>query len=346
MSPVLHLSLLSAGAAVAAAALAGVIAWLLATTRGVPLDQPGPRSSHSRPTPRGGGLGIVVVGLLAVPALAWTGAWPVRPAWFVMALALVAAIGFLDDWSPRPALLRLLVHLLAAALLAWVMLEGALGLRWPLWQCLLALLALAWSINLHNFMDGSNGLLGWQAVWYGATLSGLLFWGGEYAMAAFAMLLGAASTGFLFMNWPRARVFMGDGGSGFIGLAFAGVALFGVVQKLFGLPECLIIASAFLVDATATLLLRMLRGQRFWHGHREHLYQHLLRAGRSHLSVSLLYLGWNLLVALPALLVSRQLEGDALHALPAAAVLLLALCAWFVGRLWCAPRMARLEGTA
>src|SRR5690606_9513717 len=117
MSPVLHLSLLSAGAAVAAAALAGLIAWLLATTRGVPLDQPGPRRSHSRPTPRGGGLGIVVVGLLAVPALAWTGAWPVRPAWFVMALALVAAIGFLDDWSPRPALLRLLVHLLAAALL-------------------------------------------------------------------------------------------------------------------------------------------------------------------------------------------------------------------------------------
>lgn len=343
MSPFLHLSLLSAGAALVAALLAGTVAWLMATSRGVPLDQPGARSSHTRPTPRGGGLGIVLVGLLAVPALAWAGAWPVRTWLFLLPLVLVALIGFLDDWSPRPALLRLLVHLLAAALLAYVMLEGALGLRWPWWQCALAVIALAWSLNLHNFMDGSNGLLAWQSVWYGAAFAGLLFWSGEYGMAAFALLLAAASLGFLPLNWPRARVFLGDGASGFIGIAFAGVALFGVVQKLFGLPECLIVASAFLIDATATLLLRMLRGERFWQGHREHLYQRLLRAGHGHLAVSLVYLGWNLLIALPALLWTRQLDGGPLRMLPAGVVLLLAMLAWCLGRMYCAPRVVLRE---
>ncbi len=341
MTPALHLALLSGAAAVVAATLAGLLAWALARRQLLPVDQPGPRSSHSQPTPRGGGLGIVLVGLLAIPALDWARAWPVRSSGFLLALALVAVIGFLDDRSPRPALSRLLVHLVAAALMAWVLLEGAVGLRWPLWQCALALLALAWSINLHNFMDGSDGLLGWQAVWYGASLATLLFVAGEYGMAAFAMLTAAAALGFLPMNWPRARVFLGDGASGFIGLAFAAVALFGVVQVLFGLPECLIIASAFLVDATATLLLRMLRGERFWQGHREHLYQRLLRAGRSHLWVSLAYLGWNLLVALPALVLTRHFDGGPMHAWPAGAVLLLGFLVWLLGRMWCAPRVQR-----
>jgi len=138
-------------------------------------------------------------------------------------------------------------------------------------------------------------------------------------------------------------VFLGDGASGFLGLAFAGIALFGVVQNLFGLPECLIIASAFLVDATATLLRRALRGERFWQGHREHLYQRLLRAGHSHFAVSLMYLGWNLLVALPALLLTYQLEGETLHALPACAVLLLAMPLWCIGRMYCAPRVVLRE---
>lgn len=343
MSPALYLSILSAGAAVVAALLAAAVAWLMAIAPGAPLDRPGPRSSHSRPTPRAGGVGIILVGLTAVAGLAWVGAFPVRSGWFLLPLVLVAAIGLADDWSPRSALLRLQVHVLAALLMAWVMLDGALGLRWPLWQALLAALALAWSINLHNFMDGSNGLLGWQSVWYGATLSALLFWSGEYGIAAFAMLIGAASLGFLPLNWPRARVFLGDGASGFIGLAFAGVALFGVVQKVIPLTECLIIASAFLVDATATLLLRLLRGERFWQGHREHLYQHLLRAGHSHLTVSLLYMGWNLLIALPALVCSRFLEHSPMQALPAAVVLSLALLTWLVGRRYCVPRMAQLE---
>lgn len=343
MSPVLHLSLLCGIAGLVAAILAGLLAWLPVKRQWLPMDTPGARSSHSLPVPRGGGIGIVLVGVLAVPALDWAHAWPVRPGFFMLALALVAAIGFLDDRSPRPALLRLLVHLVAAGIIAWVMLEGAFGLRWPAWQVALAVLALAWSINLHNFMDGSNGLLGWQAAWYGATLSALLFIGGEYGMAAFAMLTGAAALGFLTLNWPRARVFMGDGASGFIGLAFAAAALFGVVQKLFGLSESFIIASAFLVDATATLLLRMLRGERFWQGHREHLYQGFIRAGRSHLWVSLAYLGWNLVVALPMLVWTRYLEGGPLHFMPAGIVLLLALLVWFLGRLWCAPHVQQRE---
>lgn len=322
-----------------AATAAGLIAWSQVRYRRGPLDHPGPRSSHRVPVPRMGGLGIVVVGLAGVGALALAGTWPAPWLLTLSGLALVAGVGLLDDARPRPALPRLLAHLLAATLLAASLLLGAEGLRVAPWLAVLAVLAIAWSVNLHNFMDGIDGLLALQALWYGAFYAAALGLAGEYGAAMFAALLGAAALGFLPFNFPRARAFLGDGASGFLGLAVAWLALFAAVHAIVPVPLALVLMSAFLVDSGLTLLARMLRGERFWQPHREHLYQWLVRAGASHARVSLGYLAWNLLVALPALLAGQHLASDRQWLL-AGAVLGGAGVLWLLLRLPLARRLA------
>lgn len=322
-----------------AAAVAALIAGLQVRHRLGPLDLPGPRSSHRHPVPRMGGLGIVVIGLACVAALALARAWPVPWLLTLPALALVAAVGLLDDARPRPALPRLLAHLLAAVLLSASLLVGAEGLRVAPGLALLSVLAIAWSINLHNFMDGIDGLLALQAVWYGAAYAVALGLAGEYGAALFAALLAAAATGFLPFNFPRARVFLGDGASGFIGAGAAWLALFAAVHAIVPLPLTLVLMSAFLVDSGATLAMRIARGERFWQAHRSHLYQLLVRAGASHARVSLGYLAWNLLVALPVLLLGLALPPDRQWLL-AATVLLAASGFWLLLRLALARRLA------
>lgn len=330
--------LLSVVAVVATAMLlAMLLSWLLArlvSRSGLaPVDHPGPRSSHDRPIPRGGGLGIVVVGLIALPSLAWAGAWPMPwlPAW--AALAAVAGIGLLDDLRHRPPWLRLLIHVLAAALFAGAVMAASPALASPDTALMAAVvLALVWSINLHNFMDGIDGLLGLQGLWFGLVTATVLLLAGDTGTGLFALLLAAAALGFLPLNLPRARVFLGDGAAGFLGLAFGAIALQGAWSGLMPLPLSLIAGSAFLVDSAATLVARALRGQPVWRPHREHLYQLLVRSGRSHARVSGFYMLWNLLVALPALLVARQRDTDAERWIVMLATALVGLCVWWLAR--------------
>jgi UDP-N-acetylmuramyl pentapeptide phosphotransferase/UDP-N-acetylglucosamine-1-phosphate transferase len=318
-------------AALVAALLSFLVARTVAGSTRL-LDIPGPRSSHSRPTPRGGGLGIVLVGLGAIPALAFVDLWPMPWVPAFAAFALVAAVGALDDIRHRPVLLRLLAHLAAAAMLVIPLsLEWyATALSWPVVAAVV--IALIWSINLHNFMDGIDGILTLQALWSWLAYAALFALAAQPASALFALLLAAAAAGFLPMNWPRARVFLGDGASGFIGLSIGWLALYGAIRGAVSLPESLIIASAFLVDSSATLLRRVLRGERVWEAHRDHLYQHLLRGGRSHASVGGWYMLWNLLVALPALLVAREFDTPMERWIVAAAVLAAGLVAWVAAR--------------
>lgn len=321
-----------------AAAVTALIAGLQVRHRLGPLDRPGPRSSHRQPVPRMGGLGMVVVCLAGAAALALARAWPAPWLLTLPALALVAVVGLLDDARPRPALPRLLAHLLAALLLSGSVLLGAEGLRVAPWLAVLAVLAIAWSVNLHNFMDGIDGLLAMQALWYGAAYAVALGLAGEYGAALFAGLLAAAAIGFLPFNFPRARVFLGDGASGFIGAAAGWLVLFAAVQAIVPLPLSLVLMSAFLVDSGATLLARLLRGERVWQAHRSHLYQLLVQAGASHARVSLGYLAWNLVVALPAFLLGLAMAPDRQWLL-AAALLLAASGLWLLLRLALSRRL-------
>jgi UDP-N-acetylmuramyl pentapeptide phosphotransferase/UDP-N-acetylglucosamine-1-phosphate transferase len=282
-------------------------------------DPPGRHRSHAAPTPRGAGAGIAVAVLLVLGMLALDAA-PRVDAWVLsLALALVAAIGLLDDWRGLAVAPRLLVHALAAVLVVAATLDRVwspallpLAWAWPL-----TALAVLWCINLHNFMDGSNGLLALQAAFVFGVLAVLAAHAGQPDLTLLAGAAAAATLAFLPFNFPVARAFLGDVGSGALGLLVAALLLRAMRSGTLSLAGAVALPSVFVVDATLTLLARALRGKRWYARHREHLYQWLIRSGRSHARVALLYFGFNLMVVLPVVLLTRVLGAVARSALVA-----------------------------
>lgn len=258
------------------------------------IDMPNERSSHTVPTPRGGGLAVVLVFL---GALAWGAHAGIVGSDLLLALlgggAAVAAIGWLDDHRHVPAPIRIAVHA-AAALWALYVLGGLSSLRvgttvlalgpagWPL-----AILSAVWLINLYNFMDGTDGIAATEAVTVGAAGALLATVAGAPGIAFTAAALACASGGFLLWNWAPARIFLGDVGSGFLGYAFAVIALASEVGGGPPLLAWLLLLAVFVFDATATLLRRVRRRERWFAAHRTHAYQRLVQAGMSHAAVAL-----------------------------------------------------------
>lgn len=280
------------------------IAWLsahaaivYARRRGM-LDRPGQRRSHNVPTPRGGGIGIVLACLVCLPGV-WFDArspWPpLVEAGLLAALLLVALVGWWDDHRSLSILPRFGTQLLAVLLFGLAL--GATGMAG--WWLPLLLLAGAWSINLHNFMDGIDGLLAQQAM-FAATGLALLAWGAEQeALALATASLAAASLGFWCLNRSPARIFMGDVGSGSVGLLiFAFTAMLWRINADLLWPA-LILSSAFVTDASLTLMTRYAHRRRWYSAHREHLYQWLVRRGLTHAKGAAIYMTWNLLFAAP-----------------------------------------------
>lgn len=270
------------------------------------IDVPNARSSHSVPTPRGGGVAIVLAFLIALVALALLGSPGVHA---LVALGgagvLIAMLGFMDDHGHIAARWRLLGHFIAAAwLLAWLgglpaltLFGESVDMGWM--GSLLAAVYLVWLLNLYNFMDGIDGIASVEAitVCLGACL---LYWvGGFDSYVALPLLLAAAVVGFLCWNFPPARIFMGDAGSGFLGVVLGGLSLQAawVSPKLFW---CwLILLGVFIVDATYTLIRRLMRGDKVYEAHRSHAYQFASRHYGMHLPVTLAVAALNLLWLLP-----------------------------------------------
>jgi Fuc2NAc and GlcNAc transferase len=329
----------------AAAALAAFFVSLVATPLARALayrmhlfDRPNERSSHVRPTPRLGGVAILAGTLAAMVA---GGALRDRGAAALLAAALpVAALGLIDDIRGLRQWPKLAVQLLAggAAVLAGGMaitrLELPLLGAVPLGPAAIvaSLVWLVWLLNAYNFMDGVNGIAGTQAVVAGACLSALLAGRGDVHGAVLAAGVAAAAAGFLPWNFPRASIFMGDVGSTTLGFVFAllslrlahtGAPFVAAVLPLF----------PFLFDATLTVLVRMVRGERFFSTpHRLHLYQRLLSLGWSHTRVTLL---WGVLaLAGAAAGLAYAGAGDRVRALLLAALLAVhgALALWVMGR--------------
>jgi Fuc2NAc and GlcNAc transferase len=254
------------------------------------LDVPNHRSSHTAPTPRGGGMAIVAVALAGVGALAVLRVVDGRTAAALAgSLALVAAIGWADDHGGVPARWRALVHAAAAAwALAWLggMPSLAIGTGPPLRLGAvgtgLALLGIVWLTNLFNFMDGIDGIAGGEAVSVGLGGALLLALHGDHALAAVSLLVAAASAGFLAWNWQPARIFMGDVGSGALGCVLAVLAVASENRGSVPLLAWVLLGGVFIFDATLTLLRRVARGERFFEAHRRHAYQRRVQAGWSH----------------------------------------------------------------
>ena len=302
------------------------------------LDLPGQRRSHTQPTPRGGGLGIVIAVLVcAMPALALFPQAERSTTVVVLALSLlaVAAVGWRDDHAPMPVLPRISVHLLASLAVGAVLLYPAAQSDPSLWVWLVPIaIIFAGSINSHNFMDGIDALLGLQALFLLVGYALLAHASADVALVAAMLASAAACFGFLLFNRPPARIFMGDVGSGTLGLLIATFAAL-LVQHTFELLwPCLILSSAFLVDAGLTLLARILAGKRWYTAHREHLYQWMVRAGFSHARTDAMYLLWNLIIAAPA-------AWAALH-WPAFGLAVCAAVYAFACVVWCAGKRACL----
>lgn len=289
--------------------------------RGNLLDLPNKRSSHTRPTPRGGGPAVVLAffsglllcryfGLIATDMLIA----------LIGAGSMAAGVGFLDDRCHVPPARRLAAHFLAAAWgLYWLGSLPPLALfshnldlgsaAYPL-----AALYLVWLLNLYNFMDGINGIAGIETITVclgGALVHLVIGTAGDEWLAA--VLLAGAAAGFLYWNFPVALIFMGDSGSGFLGLSL-GLLSIRAGQTDPELFWCwLILLGVFVVDATTTLIRRALRHEPLHEAHRSHAYQYAARRFASHAKVTstvgLINLCW--LIPMALLVANGSLPGPA-----------------------------------
>lgn len=328
------IDLVIAGAAVFATSLAlTALARRYALSRQL-LDAPGERRSHSVPTPRGGGVAIVAAMLPVLGWLAWQDdsqrAMAIASA---VGLVLVAGIGWIDDHRPLSPWRRLAVHVVAALVLA----AGMAVSGQPLWWCAAVFVLGVGLVNVWNFMDGIDGIATSQAMLVG--IAALIVVPERLLLVAIV----AACAGFLPYNAPRARIFLGDVGSG--GLGFLIACLFAWVPVSAAPAPALLLLltlSAFMVDAALTLLSRILRGERWWTAHVQHLYQRLVQRGIPHSSVTFGYAVWTFasLCLLVALEVSRM--PAIIGAL--ASWYLLTVATWFLIRHRLQPRGVRHHG--
>lgn len=277
------------------------------------LDQPNHRSLHTTPTPRIGGLGVVV-GVLGGGAVIAANLLENPPTpnlqILLLLLALLSGFCFIDDKRGLSAAVRLPVHLLVA--LVWVAfvlgasfleepsikvgagntallsLQPALeqSLAHPLLLITLTF-GLGWMMNLYNFMDGANGLAGGMAAFGFGAYGVAAYLAGQPALAAFALVIAAAALAFLCFNFDPARIFLGDVGSIPLGFLAGALGLWGWQSAAWPLWFPLLVFSPFIVDASATLATRALRGEKVWQAHRDHAYQRLIRMGWSHQRLAL-----------------------------------------------------------
>lgn len=275
------------------------------------LDIPNERSSHTMPTPRGGGIAVAFTFFLGVLYYFYMGVISFD---LMMAILgggiIIALVGYLDDLYSISARNRALCHAFAAGwALYW--LGGFATLDIGFWQVhlgwlgtLLALVGIVWVINLYNFMDGIDGLAGSEAVFVSLVMGGLLWAMHIVDIASLCFLLAAATAGFLIWNWPPAKIFLGDVGSGLLGFVFAVLAIASANQHMISITNWIILLGVFIFDATFTLIHRIWRKEQWYSAHREHIYQRLIQKGASHKQVTIWITVFNLGILFPLVMIS------------------------------------------
>jgi Fuc2NAc and GlcNAc transferase len=257
--------------------------------RGSLLDRPNERSAHVRPTPRLGGIGIMSAFLPAAVVLTLLYGGGAKVLLTLLATAVIALVGFVDDLRPLRARWRFGAQLLAAAAVvvinasnltaAWTLLPAPVWLLAPL-----SVLWIVWLTNLYNFMDGIDGLASGQAVIGGAAIA-VAAYAGSTLQGALAVVLVVAALGFLLFNFPPASIFMGDVGSTAIGFFFAVIPF--LPGSTISVEVVALSLVLFVLDATATLVRRLISGQRVYEAHRSHWYQRPLACGVLHQTITL-----------------------------------------------------------
>lgn len=262
------------------------------------IDIPNNRSSHSIPTARGGGVTIVLIFIILSSVLAARQQISLSLFYALSGGIIVAVVGWLDDVISLLPRWRAVAQLLAAG---WAVywLRG-----FPHWNIgglgyVLAIIGIIWCVNLYNFMDGIDGLAGIEGLFICLSAAWMLKWGGAPSMSFLCIVLAAAIGGFLVWNWPPAKIFMGDVGSGYLGFIFAVLAIASENMHVLPLTCWGIISGVFLCDATFTVLSRIYQGKRWYEAHREHAYQRLVQKGISHKTVTTSVLFVNIFILFP-----------------------------------------------
>jgi len=264
------------------------------------LDVPNIRSSHTQPTPRGGGLFVVLCTLAGfwLSCLFFPELVPLRIAfYFSLSAILVALVSWFDDLYILSNWARFTTHSVGALLILqagwvwqWVAFPfgPSISLGWVGYP-----VTFFWIVgltNVYNFMDGIDGLAGGQAVVGGVAWIGLGLMKGEPLASVLGVLVAGGSLGFLGHNWPPARIFLGDVGSAFLGFSFAALPLILNLTDPWLPITSFLVVWPFIFDATFSLLRRLRRGENIFAPHRSHLYQRLIIAGYGHRFVSSFYI--------------------------------------------------------
>lgn len=258
------------------------------------LDHPNVRSSHTQPTPRGGGIGVMAA-LLPIWAVGFSIFSP-TPGWLLLGAAgLLAALSWADDLRGLPPTVRLLLQAIAVAAVLIALpkqvefFQGALPL--PLDRVAAGFLWI-WFLNLFNFMDGIDGLTGVETASLGLGVALIALLGGLTPdFSYFGITIAAAAIGFLVWNWPPAKIFLGDVGSIPLGFLLGWLLLSLAAEGHWA--QALILPLYYLADSTLTLLRRLFAGERIWEAHASHFYQLATRRGLDHRAVVLIVLGTN-----------------------------------------------------
>jgi UDP-N-acetylmuramyl pentapeptide phosphotransferase/UDP-N-acetylglucosamine-1-phosphate transferase len=288
----LHAALIAAGCA--------ALTWLLLaialrTRLRLAVDEPNERSLHTAPTPRVGGLALVSVACGAVLVFAPTMRGSFMVAFFLM---LVSAV---DDRRGLPIVVRFGAHIVAAAAASLVVLGSSAGA----WVLAAAVLAVAWAINLYNFMDGADGLAGGMALFGFGTYALVAAGADAWPLALACAGVAGAAAGFLAHNLPPARLFLGDAGSVPLGFLAAVIGLLGWRSGLWPWTFPLLLFAPFVVDATLTLIRRVIRGEPVWRAHREHLYQRMVLQGMGHRGTAIV---WYVAMAMASMLATWSIS--------------------------------------
>ena len=278
------------------ASAAGVLVSIRIAHRVGVMDIPNERSSHSLPTPRMGGVPMVAAAALAFGGWAFLAAGEANvqrglPYTFLFALAMFL-LGFYDDLRNLSPLFRFLVQFVSALLLL-VFLAPLLP-DVPLWKWVLPKWAwvvpgafwAVWMLNLYNFMDGIDGLAGGEAAVASSFFSLVFAWYGQSGWAVANLVVAAASMGFLVYNWPPAKIFMGDGGSAFLGAFYGMQSVVATLSTPVPFPVLVLPFANFILDTTFTLFRRLIRREKWYQAHRSHFYQRMTDLGMSHRKVT------------------------------------------------------------
>ncbi len=280
------------------------------------LDQPNERSLHSKPISRTGGLGILGGILVAGLSLTYSQDYPDYLLSIFAGVLLIAVVSLIDDKRGVSVRYRLLVHMLAAVVLMrngfyistldtpFFLLELDPSLAY-----LFTFLLIIWSINLFNFMDGMDGFAGGMAFIGFSVFAVLGVLNGADVFALLAGIIASANAAFLLFNFPPARIFMGDSGSSVLGFLMAVMMIWAESKKIFPLWIGILVFSPFILDASLTLLHRVIKGEKIWQAHCSHLYQRLVLSGWSHKRTVLMEYGMMLACAV-LVLCSEYFSGE------------------------------------